>query len=125
MDYGKDDFLSIKLPPRLPKSPLGQGKGVIMKYSEFWPFYLEQHSKWGTKLFHTLGTLAFAIQLILGIYLGEIALFILMGAVTGYGFAWFSHFFIEKNKPATFKHPFYSFVSDFRMAYEFLRGRID
>ena len=28
--------------------------------------------------------------------------------VFGYAFAWFSHFFIEKNKPATFQAPFWS-----------------
>ena len=35
----------------------------------------------------------------------------LLGALfCGYGFAWVGHFFFEKNRPATFKHPFYSFA---------------
>ncbi|MEC8225960.1 MAG: Mpo1-like protein, partial [Pseudomonadota bacterium] len=35
--------------------------------------------------------------------------------VVGYGFAWVGHFFFEKNRPATFTHPFYSFIGDWVM----------
>jgi hypothetical protein len=34
-----------------------------------------------------------------------------------------SHFFIEKNKPATFTYPFFSLVSDYIMFFEILRGK--
>ena len=42
----------------------------------------------------------------------------------GYGFAWLGHFVFEKNRPATFQHPFYSLAGDFVMFKDMLIGRI-
>ena len=42
----------------------------------------------------------------------------LFGFVQAYGLAWFSHFFIEHNRPATWTYPTYSFFADFRMFYD-------
>lgn len=47
---------------------------------------------------------------------------ILAAFVAGYAPAWFAHFFIEKNKPATFQHPPWSFCADFKMAFLMLTG---
>ena len=44
--------------------------------------------------------------------------------VAGYGFAWVGHFFFEKNRPATFKHPFYSFMGDWVMMKDIILGRL-
>lgn len=44
--------------------------------------------------------------------------------VMGYGFAWVGHYFFEKNKPATFKYPLWSLLSDFKMFFEILIGKI-
>jgi hypothetical protein len=42
----------------------------------------------------------------------------------GYGFAWAGHFFFEKNRPATFKYPFYSFMGDWVMFKDILMGKV-
>jgi hypothetical protein len=44
--------------------------------------------------------------------------------IFGYGFAWTGHFVFEKNRPATFKHPFYSLIGDFRMFWDILVGKV-
>ena len=49
---------------------------------------------------------------------------LLAALLCGYGFAWVGHFFFEKNRPATFKHPFYSFVGDWVMFKDILTGKI-
>jgi hypothetical protein len=52
------------------------------------------------------------------------AWWLLAGLAIGYGLAWFAHFVFEKNRPATFRHPLYSFMGDWRMFWDILTGRI-
>jgi hypothetical protein len=42
--------------------------------------------------------------------------------VAGYAFAWAGHFGFEKNRPATFKYPVYSFLADWVMYGKILSG---
>ena len=89
---------------------------------EFYPYYLSEHNGKYTKLLHFIGT-ALTI-LFLFIFLATFnVLYLLLIPLSGYGFAWVSHFFIEKNKPATFTYPFFSLVSDYIMFFEILRGK--
>jgi len=50
--------------------------------------------------------------------------FLLGGLLFGYGFAWIGHFGFEKNRPASFKRPLYSFRGDWVMWRDILTGRI-
>ena len=95
----------------------------IETYSEFWPYYLREHAKATTRALHYVGT-AIALLLLAGTaVLGHWGL--LIGAVvSGYAFAWVAHFFVEKNRPATFTYPFWSLYSDFRMFFLWLFGRL-
>ena len=83
-------------------------------FSEFWPFYLAEHSRPGTRWFHLIGTLIGLAVVVYFIATGRWWLFPL-GLIPGYGCAWFAHFLIEKNKPATFKYPLWSFIGDYKM----------
>lgn len=93
-------------------------------FGEFWPFYLRQHLKVGCRGLHYLGT-----TLGLGTLIWAIAtatwLAIPVALLVGYGFAWSGHFFIEHNRPATFGHPGWSLLADYKMFALALRGRLD
>ena len=91
-------------------------------FEEFYPYYLEEHKLPQTKLFHFIGTFGSIVFLILAAST-EMSILLLFALLSGYGGAWVSHFFIEKNKPATFKYPLYSLMGDFKMFYEVLLGR--
>jgi hypothetical protein len=95
----------------------------IASYREFWPFYLREHSKPETRLWHIIGTGAASILLVAALLSFSYQLF--LGAlIAGYGPAWFAHFLVEKNRPATFRHPIWSLVSDYRMAGAWLTGSL-
>ena len=95
----------------------------IKEYSEFWPYYLRQHSTANGRRLHYLGSTLALVSLIMSIILQMPAL-LLVALVSGYGPAWIAHFFIEKNRPATFTYPFWSLFSDFRMYAIWISGRM-
>jgi hypothetical protein len=91
--------------------------------SEFYPYYLSEHQNLTCRRLHFVGS---------SLVLGCLAALLFTGQwywlpaafISGYGFAWIGHFAFEKNKPATFKHPLYSFVSDWIMYKDILIGKI-
>jgi hypothetical protein len=92
-------------------------------FAEFWPFYLQEHSKVQTRVLHYIGsTLVVAIAayaLVSGHYWWFAAM-----PLAGYFFAWLAHFTVEKNRPATFTYPLWSLAADFRMWWLWLTGRL-
>jgi hypothetical protein len=93
----------------------------IRTYRDFWPYYLGEHSKPATRLLHIAGTGVASVLLATGIASADAGL-IAAAVVAGYLPAWVAHFAIEGNRPATFRHPFWSLISDFRMAGLWLTG---
>jgi hypothetical protein len=79
----------------------------IKSFEEFWPFYVKEHSKKATRILHFIGTTAAGACLVGGLVTKRRWL-LAVAPVVGYGAAWTSHFFIQKNKPATFKYPLWS-----------------
>ena len=92
-------------------------------FSEFWPFYVTEHSLPSTRLWHFIGT-ASLIPIILLAFIFNVYLLLLL-PLSGYGFAWYSHFFIEKNRPATFQYPLWSLLGDFKMFALICLGKMD
>ncbi len=95
----------------------------VSTYKEFWPYYLRQHSNSLCRGLHFAGTTLAIVNLALFLVTGS-PLFLLTSLVCGYGPAWIGHFFIEKNRPATFKYPLWSLISDFRMYFMWLNGSL-
>jgi hypothetical protein len=95
--------------------------GTIQTYRAFWPFYLAEHSKPATRALHYAGTAFVFAALAAAIATRDWWLLLLM-PVAGYGFAWAAHFFVERNRPATFTYPFWSLASDLRMFFVWLSG---
>lgn len=92
-------------------------------YAEFWPYYLSQHSRWGTKVLHSIGLVWALTTVIAGVW-AQSAWLMVLAIPIGYAPAWIGHFFVEENKPATWSHPLWSFISDFRMVFLFLTGKL-
>jgi len=93
-------------------------------FKSFYPYYLTEHSDKTNRSLHFAGTALLLICLIVAIVLQNWWLLLLI-PVLGYGFAWVGHFFIEKNKPATFTYPLYSLASDFVMFWHMITGQLD
>ena len=92
-------------------------------FPEFWPYYLAEHSKPVTRLLHCVGSLGAIGVIIAFIAIGKWWLFPL-ALIPGYAMAWIGHFFIEKNRPATFTYPLWSFMGDWKMLALMLTGRL-
>ena len=92
-------------------------------FAEFYPFYLSEHSNRATRRLHFLGSSLALLCVAALLFTGDPWWFA-AGLVAGYGFAWFSHLAVEKNRPATFRHPLYSFMGDWVMFWQILTGRI-
>jgi len=93
-------------------------------YDEFFDFYLEQHSDSRNRALHAIGT-TLGVAVVVGAFGTGHPWYALLFFPIGYGFAWTGHFLLEKNKPATFGHPFWSFISDFRMIGLMVTGRLE
>jgi hypothetical protein len=89
---------------------------------EFFPYYLSEHQNPTSRTLHFIGTALIALWVLLAIVTRN-AWWLVLVPVGGYGFAWVGHAFFERNRPATFKYPFYSLASDFILFWRLLTGK--
>lgn len=92
-------------------------------FAAFWPSYVRDHSLALTRRLHFAGLVLAFIAVLAAITLNWRLM--ALAPAAGYGFAWYAHFFIEQNRPATFSYPVWSLMGDFRMFWLMLRGRMD
>jgi hypothetical protein len=92
-------------------------------FSEFWPLYVREHSRRLTRRLHFSGTLVALLLLLAGLAYDWRLLWLVPAA--GYGAAWYAHFFVECNRPATFRYPLWSLAGDFKMFWLTWRGQMD
>ena len=95
----------------------------VDNFKDFWLFYLREHSRRATRVWHYIGTSA-ALLLLIYALVTQIFWILPLALICGYAFAWVSHGLIEKNKPATFQYPLWSLMSDFKMLFCFVTGKM-
>ncbi|MGC3820976.1 Mpo1-like protein [Acinetobacter sp. G11] len=95
----------------------------IQNYHEFYRFYLTEHRNVMSRRLHVVGS-SIGLYCVTKAIRHKKAKYVLYGLVAGYACAWVGHFVFEKNKPASFKQPLYSFISDWRMFADALRGNL-
>ncbi len=92
-------------------------------FRAFYPYYLGEHANRTCRRLHCVGTSLALLWLVAALLTGRWWL-LAVALVQGYAFAWIGHFCFEHNRPATFRHPLYSLMGDWRMWWEMLSGRI-
>lgn len=96
---------------------------TFASFAEFYPYYLGQHARRATRRLHFLGT-GLALLCLLALIFTADPRWLAAALTAGYGFAWVSHLAVEKNRPATFRHPLYSLMGDGVMFWQILTGKI-
>ncbi len=98
--------------------------GLRMPYRDFWVAYLDAHRKPATRGMHYLATATGIGGAALAIWL-EFLWFMAGGIALGVVVAVSSHHLIEHNRPLIRVNPFYGAVSDLRMCWLAMTGRLN
>src|SRR5689334_19985380 len=93
-------------------------------FADFWLLYAREHSHPLNRALHFFGTSLFIASGPAAVLVGDARL-LLVGVACGYGFAWIGHFFVQRNRPASFRFPVYSLIADFVMYGKILRGQME
>ena len=115
--------MNAALKPEFEPTPDPKFELPIQDYSTFYRFYLTEHRNIMSRRLHVVGS-SIGLYCVSKAIRQKKAKYILYGLMAGYACAWVGHFIFEKNKPASFKQPVYSFISDWRMFADVLRGNL-
>ena len=100
-----------------------QDPRAFKNFAEFYPFYLTEHSNRSCRRLHFVG-LTLTLVYIAMLIATSRPQYLLYALLCGYGFAWVGHFVFERNRPASFQRPFYSFLGDWVMYKDLWTGRL-
>ena len=100
-----------------------ENKHTFNSFKAFYLYYLKEHRNVTCRRLHFIGSTLVLAVIFIALIKQQYSLLWLL-PVIGYGFAWIGHFFFEKNRPATFKHPLYSLWGDWVMFKDILIGKI-
>jgi hypothetical protein len=92
-------------------------------FADFYPFYLSEHRHPTCRLLHFIGS-SLVLAILAFALISQRWAWLWLLPIAGYGFAWIGHFVFEKNRPATFSYPLWSFIGDWVMYGQLLRGKI-
>jgi hypothetical protein len=95
----------------------------FQSFAAFYPFYLGEHRNPTCRALHFVGS-TLVLMLLVWVLITQNWWLGILIPIAGYGFAWVGHFFFEKNRPATFSYPAWSFMGDWVMYSQLLRGKI-
>lgn len=93
-------------------------------FADFWPHYVAEHSQPGTRALHFAGT-TIATATAFALIARRKWRLLPLAFIPGYAAAWLSHFLIEHNRPATFQHPLWSLIGDYKMVALMLTGQME
>ncbi|MEZ5564539.1 MAG: DUF962 domain-containing protein [Gammaproteobacteria bacterium] len=96
---------------------------LYSSFADFYPDYLRAHQNRSCRRLHFLGT-TLVLLIVIGSVLSAEWRWLFVLPIAGYGPAWIGHFYFERNRPATFSHPLYSLIGDFRMYVDMLSGKV-
>jgi len=97
--------------------------GRYARFADFYPYYLAEHGNRTCRRLHFVGT-CLVLASVAAALISRNPAWLLAAPLAGYGFAWIGHFAFEKNRPATFSHPWYSLAGDFVLFRDMLTKRI-
>ena len=99
-------------------------KNYIAALKEFWPYYVREHSRSGTRWLHFIGNTNLFFWLFLAIFYRSL-LMLAIAVISSYAFAWIGHFFVERNIPATIRFPLKAAICDMIMYYKMWKGEMN
>lgn len=119
----RDDAMNAQVQPSYDYDPEPQLRMPIKHYPDFYRFYLTEHRNIMSRRLHVAGS-SIGLFFFTKAIVQRKSKYFLYGLASGYACAWVGHFIFEKNKPASFKQPVYSFISDWKMFADVLKGNL-
>ena len=97
---------------------------IPQSFRDFWPYYMAAHQDRRNRNIHYVGSAGGLAALAALLVTGN-GWLLPAGIVFGYACAWIGHFRFERNRPATWVKPWWSFMGDWRMFWMKISGRED